>query len=154
MGAHHGGEGGPAGIPQHDQPLGQLPTFHGPHLHQRALGALPAGMPGIRGGARAVPLAGTRPRPKVPPAHGPLHARLEAASRQTAVGGAASAPLPLAMGEAIVGGETFGRRLPFPRASVLDALSVLCLPGRPPSVRVSCADGCGYAATATIAVWI
>ena len=44
------------------------------------------GVFGICGGARAVPSAGTRPRPKVPCAHGRCDARLEGPSRQAAVG--------------------------------------------------------------------
>ena len=67
--------------------LGQLPTGDRAHLHQRAVGALSAGMLGIRGGPRAVPLAGARPRSKVPPAHGRVYARLEAAPREAALRG-------------------------------------------------------------------
>ena len=50
-----GGEGRLACVSQHDKPLGQLPAVHRTHLHQRAPGALPARVPGIRSGARAVP---------------------------------------------------------------------------------------------------
>ncbi len=40
-----GVKGGAARLPQHDQPLGQLPARHRAHLHQRPLGALPARVP-------------------------------------------------------------------------------------------------------------
>lgn len=58
----------------------------GPHLHQRAVGTLSAGMLGICGRPRAVSLAGARPRSKVPPAHGRVYARLESSSREAALG--------------------------------------------------------------------
>ena len=66
--------------------LGQLPTRHGPHLHQRAFGALSARVLGVRGGARAVPPAGTRPRLPLQSAHGRLHARLARSAREAALG--------------------------------------------------------------------
>ena len=67
--------------------MGELPTFDGPHLHQRAPRALSTGMLGIRGGSRAVPSARAGSRSQVPPAHGHLHARLEAAPREAALRG-------------------------------------------------------------------
>ena len=58
----------------------------GPHLHQRAFGALSARVLGVRGGARAVPPAGTRPRLPLQSAHGRLHARLARSAREAALG--------------------------------------------------------------------
>ena len=87
VGADHGREGGQARVSQHDEPLGQLPTGDRAHLHQCAVGALSAGMPGICGRPRAMSLAGARPRSKVPPAHGRVYARLEAAPREAALRG-------------------------------------------------------------------
>ena len=86
-GAHHGSARGEGRLPQHDEPMGELSTFDGPHLHQCAPRALSSRMLGIRGGPRAVPLAGARPRSKIPPAHGRVYARLEAAPREAALRG-------------------------------------------------------------------
>ena len=79
-------------LPQHDEPLGQLPAFDGPHLHQRAPGPVPARSAWNTWSSTSCATCSNAATARAFHAlMDTFHARLERTPRQAAVGGLPSA---------------------------------------------------------------